>query len=470
MARGRLVAVRRCAAASAALGASLGSLAAIPRADYAASDGYNWGSLRETVANAIAELPAWTRHCGDATHQRVLAESALAEQVRLGATRPFSTEELLQAFEQAATAGDPQEVLQAYWRLLDGAGDRGGAATARRSATVAEGSMTGWTAEHLNGQLVIAANVNEAVSAVLAAMSSADWPPVTTWRAPFEEDDRPLRTDSLFDHLKTTRVRSAKWRHSNVISSLVTFQEEHSIVGLHLLDIERDRCWRWVVAFETLVHELCAAGAPLARARLEHDSTGLHWLPRLPEIGGATYLFAGSPALLAGCWDDVDGAITAGGWERRDEGGRLFLTRALRAETNLEFLEATVDGQWAMARLARPRVCHYDVDDGPVENEMTLFRRGDRRLFSAGYRPDDETALFSCVVDEGQHVQPWEVWTLGQALRRGTLPSGDSVRAVHVIFADRASALRERRPLLDVGVTVQFYGDDGALTTLPPDA
>jgi len=62
-----------------------------------------------------------------------------------------------------------------------------------------------------------------------------------------------------------------------------------------------------VVAFETLVHELCAAGAPLARARLEHDSTGLHWLPRLPEIGGATYLFAGSPALLAGCWDDVDG-------------------------------------------------------------------------------------------------------------------------------------------------------------------
>lgn len=123
-----------------------------------------------------------------------------------------------------------------------------------------------------------------------------------------------------------------------------------------------------------------------------------------------------------------------------------------------------------MARLARPRVCHYDVDDGPVENEMTLFRRGDRRLFSAGYRPDDETALFSSVVDEGQHVQPWEVWTLGQALRRGRLPSGDSVRAVHVIFADRASALRERRPLLDVGVTVQFYGDDGALTTLPPDA
>lgn len=278
-----------------------------------------------------------------------------------------------------------------------------------------------------------------------------------------------MRTDSLIGHLRSANVFSAEWRQSGTIRGLVRLQKGYSIVGLKILDIKRGHCWRWVVAFEKLVHGLCSAGVPLARARLEHDSSGLRWLPRLPQIGGAAYLFAGSRELLARGWDDIDRAITAGGWERRNEGSLLFLTRALHAETNLEFIEAAADGQWAMARLARPGVCHYEVGDGPVENELALFRRGDRRLFSVGYRADDQTALFSCFLDEDQHVQPWEVWTLGQALHRGVMPSGDLVKAVRVIFANRASALRERRPLLDVGVTVQYYGDDGALSTLPSD-
>jgi|JI10StandDraft_1071094.scaffolds.fasta_scaffold159529_2 hypothetical protein len=293
------------------------------------------------------------------------------------------------------------------------------------------------------------ATVAEAAAAVLQAMTHAPWP---------QPDAAPELTGT-----------SVEWRSGKLYYVVVYMADDDPVATVSVSETAPEKAWRWLRAMEEVLERLLVANEVVVRHGIVRRSgPGVACLPRLPIVGTTTYVLAADDDLLATGFEDADAMIAAGGWRARTIEGCRLLSRAMHAETNVELLEAIQDGQWAMARIALPGLTDYDFQE-PRPEERPIFTDGEQTVVDVGYLEDEEVAVFSCAVGPDEHVQPWEIWMLGRALRDGKLPGGEVVREIRVGFPDRATAMRERRPLFDVGVTVQCY-EGGELITLPRDA
>jgi hypothetical protein len=210
---------------------------------------------------------------------------------------------------------------------------------------------------------------------------------------------------------------------------------------------------------------LLEGGMRIRYGTVARQGVGVECLPWLPLVHTATYMVVADEPALRWAFERPDEAIRAGDWEARQIGGRWLLSRAMHAETNVEMIEAIQEGQWSMARLARPGLTEYRERD-PEPEEEPIVLSGERTVLAAGYLPDERTAVFSCALGPEQHVNGWEVFALLRILIGQRLHTGEEVQRVQVVFADEASARREKRPLLDIGAHVLYYDGRGQLQPL----
>jgi len=330
--------------------------------------------------------------------------------------------------------------------------------------------MEGLLADNYQLHLVIQdATVAEAATAIFAALAHAPWPQGTAWSSPIA--DEPVWHEGAMSAVPELKAgASVEWRSGTLYHVAVYLRGDEPVATVSVYETAQEKAWRWLRAMEETLQRMLAANEVVVRHGIVRRSgRGVACIPDLPVVGTTTYVLAGDDDLLATGFEDVGAMIAAGGWQERTIEGCRLLSRAMHAETNVELLEAIQEGQWAMARLARPELTDYRFHD-PLPEEKAIFTDGEERVLDVGYLEDEQVAVFSCAASPGEHVQPWEIWKLGKAVRDGKLPSGEVVREIRVGFPDRATAMRERRPLLDVGVTVQCYDEGGQLITLPRDA
>ena len=287
--------------------------------------------------------------------------------------------------------------------------------------------------------------------------ATASWGTITSWKSPVL-DNPTVREDSLADAVRAGEVTDdVLWEYGDTASVQLVVGEDRMALSVHASDARRP----WLARMSGLLARLMERGLPVGHGSLVRIGGGVTCLPRFKLVGHTSYLVATRPENLADAFGDAERVVRDGGWTKRDFGGVWLLTRALDAETNVEVLAAMRDGQWAMARLARAGVADYYHIDPPTEEAVPIFYVGEARVLAVGYLPDTRTAAYSCAIGEGEHIHGWEILHLRQLVRDGETPGGDPVERVSVLFPDRASAEREKRPLLDVGVIVEYYDEGG---------
>jgi hypothetical protein len=147
-------------------------------------------------------------------------------------------------------------------------------------------------------------------------------------------------------------------------------------------------------------------------------------------------------------------------WDEMQEiNGLLVCTRALKCADNLEFKRKVYPHQWAMARAAKPGLTKYSMAM-PSPEEMDFFQEGEPVLHEEGlYDPDQKIFEFSCALgthDTEQHIPPWQIFMVLDAVDTRQAPSGEPADTIRVAFAFEAMARREARVLLDVGAKVIY--------------
>ena len=258
-------------------------------------------------------------------------------------------------------------------------------------------------------------------------------------------------------------------RGAGIPSSAVLFRREEDpawTVRLHL--DTRPAGEGSLPAAQRHAARLCAG--LLARGCLvglfcEYQGDGGHCLPSVPLAGHGALALATTGA-VAEAYDDP-AAFWGLGWERLGErDGRHLLGRALDAPDTESFLAAALPGQWALARAACPGRTRYD-DVPPLLEESSAFFAGEQSLYPVGHIVPGDMIEYTCALSPGEHIPGWEILALRDLLKAGATESvaGGSlpVRGVRVVFAYPAAAEQEKRPLLDIGVSVYALGDDGWL-------
>lgn len=308
------------------------------------------------------------------------------------------------------------------------------------------------------------------VEAVLAALDAEPWPAVTRWSTP-QGADPEARQGSLRDALRSdpalAGAAALEWWHGEDV--VVTYGPVNqpgagARVYLSIPKVKPEYSARWLVAIQEWLTRLLEA-RQVAYALVSRRGRGGTCVPHIDYLGGPSHMVAIRDDMLADLFDAPSEAIAAGGWKVQRSFDLQLVLRAFHARTPGEMLGATQDGQWAMARMARPGVTRY-MRAEPTEDELAIFKKGEPLVLSLGYHADDQIAVFSCAPPPDGHIRPWEIFALRDLLVDRKLPTGEPVKGVEVIFPLESDAAREARLLQDIGVHVRYYDDEGELATL----
>lgn len=185
-------------------------------------------------------------------------------------------------------------------------------------------------------------------------------------------------------------------------------------------------------------------------------------LPKLPIIGYTSIAVATTREQIAKHYEDVERFLTSGWATIEEHGEHLLCIRGLGARTGAELLEAVEAQHRALARIVKPGKADYRRA-GPFPEERDVYYRDPPTLQTVAYDPDEKRLELSGVLEPGVHVRGWEIDHIAHLLFEKQTRSGEPLDAVSVVFPDRATADAEKRPLLDAGATVSYYGDDGEL-------
>jgi len=198
------------------------------------------------------------------------------------------------------------------------------------------------------------------------------------------------------------------------------------------------------------LHEEGAA----TEARLDRIGVDVFPLPRVPLFGEAHGLILSREA-FADAYEDPDLAGRLTRVQYAVAHGRLMLLRGLSGARQDAYVRAIHDGQMALARGARPGLTAYGAGPWPDWAE-TAIRFGEPALAFAGVV--DGVATWRCDGPPDRTARAWELVDMMRLAAAGQTPEGTPVSGLRVIFADRARAFVERRPLLDIGVAVLLDG------------
>lgn len=184
----------------------------------------------------------------------------------------------------------------------------------------------------------------------------------------------------------------------------------------------------------------------LVKAKLEGaNNTNSKCVPTVPLAGVQERLVMTSDAAIAAVYDDADGFLR--GWRVTRKDDRVLALRCLEEIEKRDVFLATKDHQWQMARAAKAGQTKY-YDPVVTDDLRDWFEKGTAQLSESGTN-DGVTELACQTLDEKTHLPGFEIYRVRELAKTGT---------IKVVFEDRATAEREKRPLLDVGARV-FYMD-----------
>lgn len=303
---------------------------------------------------------------------------------------------------------------------------------------------------------------------VLAALQAPGGPAVTGWSVPFGAKARATPPAQALEKLPESDARADGTPSVGFVLG----------GGADFAAVYRDPDGgRWVVRLHQGVARdgegfaeqvdglarLCAglaASAGVRSAQVDRLGAGGACVPDVPVAGRTRHVVVTTEAEVAAAYDDPAAFWDAGWDETRVPGGARVLVRAREAAGNGAFLAAVYDAQWRMARAARPGLTRYYAP-ACLPEEHPVFASGEARLLPVGYYADEQSAVYSCQLGPGEHIPGWEIYHVWELVQSRALSDGRPVSAVRVVFADRESAARERRPLLDAGAEVLYLAPSG---------
>jgi hypothetical protein len=301
-----------------------------------------------------------------------------------------------------------------------------------------------------------------------SALLAARLPEIIAWAIPREVNSRSGGLDEEVNRLDAELAAGSAigGRFELKGGSFIVFYRQPQTRGI------------WTLLFDlkvskddaTKFHSLLDAAAEYCRALLRHDRLkngvmfwqggGAQCLPKVPLASSRSHLVVTSQEEARLCYEDAD-AFWQAGWDADEAyGEKRLLTRAMRVVSGATFLAEVQDHQWAMARAAKPKLTEYYL---PVvlPDEVDIFMPSEPVIKPVGYFTDQRAIEYSCYLDPGVHVNGWEILNLLGLIRARELPTGEKIDVVRVVFFDREMAVREKRPLLDIGARVYFMDGSG---------
>ena len=303
----------------------------------------------------------------------------------------------------------------------------------------------------------------DAVTLVVESLHAAEGPTIDRWAIP--ASDR-LRKKGLTERLIELETESEAAESSCNLefaeggaSVKQPWDSDVWLLRLSRPTFELDRASREGVLKDHLafVRALLASDGA-CRLWSDWSGSGASCLPVVPIARDRSQIVVTSEEAVANTYDEPNVFWSA--WDEVEPFGDLRLaTRALDITTGVELLERVLDDQWAMARAAKPGLTEYALPE-PLPEERDIYRAGERRMQMVGYDKVDKLIELTCVLEPDEHINGWEIFDLWHPLVTGELGKR-KVEQARVVFLDRDSAEREKRPLLDIGARVFFQGDDG---------
>jgi hypothetical protein len=144
---------------------------------------------------------------------------------------------------------------------------------------------------------------------------------------------------------------------------------------------------------------------------------------------------------------------------------RVLVTRALDIEDELTFKKTIYPHTWELARQARPKLTRYCAVEFR-DYDIPYFDGPDDTTQSVGYHPQEHWIEFTAYTPDDLHILPREIYSFSKWLREGKLPEGEPLKEIRITFINRDMAMKERRPLLDVGCRVFYYDNQENLLEL----
>jgi hypothetical protein len=167
-------------------------------------------------------------------------------------------------------------------------------------------------------------------------------------------------------------------------------------------------------------------------------------------------------AQIAAAYDDVQRFIDSfeGHYEKD---GQILVWRGLELiHKDDAWLRLAYAHNGLLARFAKPSLTEYNSGAGvKTWHRHLFFDEGTPALQFVAYLEDTKTVVYSGHLAPDQHPLPREYKLFKQLTRRKRDSDGRQVDEVQIHFFTEAMALREKRPLLDIGCRV-FFEDPSA--------
>lgn len=314
---------------------------------------------------------------------------------------------------------------------------------------------------------VMAETFPEVAKAVVSAVEAVGFSPVATWAAPSRDGYRSGGYADALDAISRKKVDNAIFNLEDN-SSIAMYPGSESSDASHTADITlvfsgiADRKLATALAPLAAVSKQLAAEGLLRNASLCTYGGGLECVPYVPLIEEVSHIAFVSGMQVSEAYDDENGFWKAG-WDSSNEYGEYtLLTRGLAAANTTEYLAQVLPEQWRMARAAKPGITEYFLPT-VLPEEQKIYAAGAKTLEIVGHLAGENLVELTCSLSPGEHINGWEVYDLLALMESGELPDGRVVDKVRVVFIEKETALQEKRVLLDIGVEVHAYNDDGEL-------
>ncbi|WP_257446381.1 hypothetical protein [Archangium lipolyticum] len=300
----------------------------------------------------------------------------------------------------------------------------------------------------------------DVVETCLAAIADAGAGPIVAWASPQSAARQTMEEwPAALTRMRSQQPQSVRVVLSGEKREAMIYNNE-SPWGVKIdFNVGSSRASEFggrLAALADIAHQLLRRGG-IKTLSVRRQGGGAECLPEVPIAKTDRHVVVTTEREVAAEYEDPQAFWAA--WDRREQvGEQVLLFRAMNASDNVSYLRAVLEHQATMARAARPQRTRYFSPRIRPE-ERPLYSAGEPRLLPVGYEATSRTVEYSCLVEPDEHIHLWEINALSDQIQDKKLADGRQIDTVRVVFFDKQMAMREKRPLLDVGARVFFQKD-----------